>query len=238
MELRFYVDGVLGDTVPYTTGVNFTRTQKLFSIGAEWNGALQYVGSVDRLKVSSGMLTPEQLDFQKVPPAGAAALVIGRPSVTPFNFSVGVTEVGGSVADPDTIALTFDGAAVTPTAVTKRGATTTISYDVPNPPLPSGSSHTASLTIKDTRGGGLHRKRQFCRRHLRDLAHRRRTCRPVPWTRPRRASRSRPTRLMAAPRTAPSPTTRTCSRAASDRTWPGWTTRAAWTATGTSRGPT
>ncbi|PYI89574.1 MAG: hypothetical protein DME26_00905, partial [Verrucomicrobia bacterium] len=41
-ELRFYVDGILGDTVAYTSGVNFTRTQTLFSIGAEWNGALQY----------------------------------------------------------------------------------------------------------------------------------------------------------------------------------------------------
>ncbi|MBE7502715.1 MAG: LamG domain-containing protein [Verrucomicrobiales bacterium] len=152
LELRFYVDGVLGDTVPYTGGVNFTRTQKLFSIGAEWNGALQYVGSVDRLKVHSGMLTPEQLDAQKVPPAGADALVIGRASLTPFSYSVGVNEVGGSVVDPDTIALTFDGTAVTPTAVSKRGRTTTITYDIPNPPLASGSSHTANLTVKDRKG--------------------------------------------------------------------------------------
>src|SRR5207247_11283298 len=71
-EIRFYVDGVLGDTVPYTSGVNFTRTQTLFSLGAEWNGALQYIGSVDRLKVTTGMLAPAQLDSQAVPPAGAA----------------------------------------------------------------------------------------------------------------------------------------------------------------------
>ena len=32
-ELRFYVDGVLGDTVAYTRGVNFTRTQTLFIRG-------------------------------------------------------------------------------------------------------------------------------------------------------------------------------------------------------------
>jgi hypothetical protein len=151
VELRFYVDGVLGDTVPYTTGVNFTRTQKLFSIGAEWNGALQYVGSVDRLKVTSGMLTLEQLDYQKVPPA-VPALYLSRPSVTPFNFSVGVTEGGGSVADPATIALTLDGVAVTPTSVTKRGATTTISYDFPNAPLASASTHAYSVQIKDKQG--------------------------------------------------------------------------------------
>src|SRR5207247_196619 len=62
--------GILGDTVAYTSGVNFTRTQTLFSIGAEWNGALQYIGSVDRLKVSAGMLPPETLDFQVAPPTG------------------------------------------------------------------------------------------------------------------------------------------------------------------------
>jgi hypothetical protein len=56
------------DTVPYTSGVNFARTQTLFSIGAEWNGALQYIGSVDRLKVSVNA-RPDQLDFQAVPPA-------------------------------------------------------------------------------------------------------------------------------------------------------------------------
>jgi hypothetical protein len=151
-EIRFYVDGVLGDTVPYTSGVNFTRTQTLFSLGAEWNGALQYIGSVDRLKVTSGILAPAQLDSQAVPPAGTAGLTIGRPSSSPFGFSIGVTEVGGRVADTNTISLSFNGAPVTPTAVTKSGATTTISYNVPNPPLPSGSTNTANLAIKDSQG--------------------------------------------------------------------------------------
>jgi hypothetical protein len=36
--------------------------------------------------------------------------------------------------------------------VTKSGATTTISYNVLNPPLPSGSTNTAKLTIKDSQG--------------------------------------------------------------------------------------
>ena len=47
-ELRFYVDGVLGDTVAYTGGMYFSRTQKLFSLGSEWNGALPFTGSLDR----------------------------------------------------------------------------------------------------------------------------------------------------------------------------------------------
>lgn len=151
-ELRFYVDGTLGDTVEYTGGMFFARTQKFFSIGAEWNGALQYTGMVDRLKITSGMLTPDQLDYRKIPPAGSGSLAMGRASVSPFGFSMGVTDTGGSVADPNAIALTFNGAAVTPTSVTKSGATTTVSYSVPNPPLPSGSTNTASLTIKDNKG--------------------------------------------------------------------------------------
>ena len=160
-ELRFYVDGVLGDTKEYTGGVFFSRTQKLFSIGAEWNGALQYTGSVDRLKISSGILSPAQLDSQKVPPAGAAGLTMGRASVSPFGFSMGVTDVGGRVADTNTISLSFNGAAVTPTAVTKSGATTTISYSVPNPPLPSGSTNTASMTIKDNKGAAYSNSATF-----------------------------------------------------------------------------
>ena len=152
LELRFYVDGILGDTVPYTAGVNFTRTQKLFSIGAEWNGALQYIGSVDRLKVSSGMLTPAQLDAQSVPAAGAGGLLIARPRVSPLGFSIGVTDASGSVVDPNTISLSLDGVPITPTVVTKSGVTTTISYDLPSSLLASGSSHTSTLTVKDAKG--------------------------------------------------------------------------------------
>src|SRR2546430_13080933 len=55
---------------PYICGLIFTRTQTLFSLGAEWNGALQYIGSIDRLKITSGILTVDQLDSQAVPPTG------------------------------------------------------------------------------------------------------------------------------------------------------------------------
>ncbi len=151
-ELRFYVDGALGDTVAYTNGVNFTRTQKLFSIGAEWNGALQYIGSVDRLKVSSGMLTAAQLDAQSVPSAGTGGLIIANPSISPLSFSIGVTDAAGSIVDANAISLSFNGVKVTPTTVTKSGATTTITYKFPNAPIQSGSSNTSSLTIKDTKG--------------------------------------------------------------------------------------
>lgn len=150
-ELRFYVDGVLGDTVEYTGGMHFARTQKFFSIGAEWNGALQYTGMLDRVKITSGILAPEQLDSQKIPPAGAA-LTLGRASVSPFGFSMSVNDAGSTVANTNSIVLAFNGETVTPTSVTKIGTTTTIAYSVPNPPLPSGSTNTAAMTIKDNQG--------------------------------------------------------------------------------------
>ncbi|MCC7373810.1 MAG: LamG domain-containing protein [Verrucomicrobiales bacterium] len=150
-ELRFYVDGVLGDTVEYTGGMHFARTQKFFSIGGEWNGALRYTGMLDRLKITSGILTPEQLDSQKIPPAGAA-LTLGRASVSPFGFSMSVNDAGSTIANTNSIVLKFNGETVTPTSVTKSGTTTTIGYTVPNPPLPSGSTNVAAMTIKDNQG--------------------------------------------------------------------------------------
>ena len=63
-ELRYYVDGVLGYTRPYTSGVIFTRTQNYFLLGSEPGGGLQYVGSLDRLKFSSGALSADELDYK------------------------------------------------------------------------------------------------------------------------------------------------------------------------------
>ncbi len=62
VALRYYVDGELGETRDYTSGVIFTRTQTFFTLGAEPGGGLAYTGSLDRLKVTSGVLTPDQFD--------------------------------------------------------------------------------------------------------------------------------------------------------------------------------
>lgn len=62
VELRYYVDGVLADTRAYTSGVIFTRTQDYFTLGAEPGGGLPFVGSVDRLKITSGVLSEAELD--------------------------------------------------------------------------------------------------------------------------------------------------------------------------------
>ena len=67
-EFRFYVDGVLGQTVPYIGGVLLNvRTATEFYIGSEPTGGLPFVGKIDRLKVSSGIVPEEDLDFRVIP---------------------------------------------------------------------------------------------------------------------------------------------------------------------------
>lgn len=65
-EMRFYVDGILGDTIAYTGGVIFTRTDSTFQFASE-NGSNQYVGMIDRFKLASGTLTVDQLDWWPIP---------------------------------------------------------------------------------------------------------------------------------------------------------------------------
>lgn len=77
-EIRFYVDGTLGDTLAYTGGVIFTRTDTTVILGSEPGGGNQYLGSLDRFKFTSGVLTPAQLDAWPIPGVqpGAPSLAI------------------------------------------------------------------------------------------------------------------------------------------------------------------
>ncbi len=75
-DFLFYVDGALSGTVPYTNGVLFTETNTTYTIGSEPGGDLQYVGSLDRLKVTAGVLSPDQLDYLPVPGVPLAPPVV------------------------------------------------------------------------------------------------------------------------------------------------------------------
>lgn len=66
-DLRFYVDGVLGDTLPYTGGVIKTRTDTYYIIGAEPGGWNPFVGSLDRMQVSDTALNANELDYLAIP---------------------------------------------------------------------------------------------------------------------------------------------------------------------------
>jgi hypothetical protein len=76
-DLRFYVDGILSDTVAYSQGVIFTRTDTTFALGAEPGLYNPYIGLMDRVRITSGALSPEQLDYLAIP-----GLVPGAPSLS------------------------------------------------------------------------------------------------------------------------------------------------------------
>lgn len=86
-ELRFYVDGVLGDTVPYTSGVIFTRTNTEFYIGSEGNGGLPFDGKLDRLIVSQGIVPAEKLDFRPIPGVDPSAPKLSIQTVAEVSWA-------------------------------------------------------------------------------------------------------------------------------------------------------
>ncbi len=65
-EMRFYVDGILGDTIPYTNGLQ-TRDQTWFFFGTELTGILPYVGLLDRVELLNEALPADELDFRPIP---------------------------------------------------------------------------------------------------------------------------------------------------------------------------
>ena len=67
-EFRFYVDGILGQTVAYDRNVLIgVRTDTQFYIGSEPTGGLPFVGKIDRLSISSGLVAADDLDFRVIP---------------------------------------------------------------------------------------------------------------------------------------------------------------------------
>ncbi len=67
VEVRYYVDGILGFTRPYTGNVVKTRTDTQFYIGSEPTGGLPFTGYIDRLKLTNGVVPASELDFRVIP---------------------------------------------------------------------------------------------------------------------------------------------------------------------------
>ena len=67
-DLRFFVDGVLQDTVAYTDGVLIdVRTATFFTLGSENGGGLAYTGGLDRFELLNEAVDPATLDSLAVP---------------------------------------------------------------------------------------------------------------------------------------------------------------------------
>ncbi|MBI4660836.1 MAG: hypothetical protein HY735_18525, partial [Verrucomicrobia bacterium] len=95
-EVRYYIDGTLGDTVTnYTRGVIFTRTNQVFYLGSEPTGGLQYQGMVDRFRYSKGVLALDQLDSRPNPSGPAVQTLISINPTQLWRYSnTGATNLG------------------------------------------------------------------------------------------------------------------------------------------------
>ncbi|MHB8524169.1 MAG: PA domain-containing protein, partial [Limisphaerales bacterium] len=163
-DKQIWIDGQLflegNNTSPLPT--DFTS----LALGNDGQGANFMHGMVDDFAVYSTALSsasigllfsgtsPTNLPGEKIlaywdfndPP------VIGAPIGSPVGFTIPANDVGTSVLDTNTISLALNGTTVTPSSVTLSGSTVLINYLLPNPPFPSGSTQTTSLTIKDKGG--------------------------------------------------------------------------------------
>lgn len=102
-EVRFYIDGALSDTVAYTGGMIFDRTEPHLSIGCEPSFWSNFVGLMDRLRITSGVLTPEQLDCLPIPGVTPGAPVLTQTTVQQITwptFPVGYTLQSSPTLDP------------------------------------------------------------------------------------------------------------------------------------------
>ncbi len=162
-DKQIWIDGQLflqgSSTAPLPTDISY-----LFIGGTAVNGGLMH-GQMDDFAMFANALSPDdivKLSTGTAPDAlgGANQLVaywdFDVPLVsTPTGFTVNVKDVGTSPMAPNTVELSLDGTAVTPTSVTKSGSVTVIPYVLPNPPFLPGSTHTATVNIKDTSGASF-----------------------------------------------------------------------------------
>ena len=90
VEVRFYIDGIVADTVAYTNGVKVAGPQAYFDGGMEvWDwpdygsGVNTFVGKMDRMSLSRGILAANDLDWRPIvgvtPPA--PSLTSPKPAI-------------------------------------------------------------------------------------------------------------------------------------------------------------
>lgn len=73
VDVRFFIDGIVADTVAYTSGVNVGGPQAYFDGGLEvWDwpdfgsGVNPFVGKIDRMSLTRGIVAANDLDWRPV----------------------------------------------------------------------------------------------------------------------------------------------------------------------------
>ncbi|MHB8521776.1 MAG: PA14 domain-containing protein [Limisphaerales bacterium] len=105
--------------------------------GASTGGSEQFAG-IDNISIST------------VP---ANVVLIEGVKGSAIGFAINTQNSGSSAADTNTIQLSLNGTAVTPTSITTTAnGTTTIAYKNPASPFQPGATNSVTLTMKDTGG--------------------------------------------------------------------------------------
>jgi hypothetical protein len=163
-DKQIWIDGQL-----FLEGFNSNSLPTDFfqlTLGNSWDTTLPIHALIDDFAVYSTALSsnsinllstgtsPTNLPGEKIlaywsfdnPPA------IGALVGSPVGFSYTLYNTTTRLADISTIALTLNGQDVTPTSLATNDTIITVNYILPKPPFLSGSTNTASLTMKDTKG--------------------------------------------------------------------------------------
>ncbi len=146
-QQEIYEDGVLV-AGPASGGIQAALSSANLAIGTSRNqGSL--VGAVDEIKVfGDQVLTPAQIQAEMInglPLYVLATVTEAKLDNSGYRFTI--VDDPASMVQTASITLEIDGAAVTPTSVTKTAGVTSVFYAATG--LPPASSHTYALAAKD-----------------------------------------------------------------------------------------
>jgi hypothetical protein len=67
-SITWFMNGVETESNPYTGATRSAETNKVFYIGAQWDGSLPFTGLIDRIRISDSALSVTQLDSDRSNP--------------------------------------------------------------------------------------------------------------------------------------------------------------------------
>ncbi len=64
-QVRIFIDGEMAYEEDYILGILTAKDASVLHIGGQWDGREAYIGAMDRIRVSSGTLSAEELDYEE-----------------------------------------------------------------------------------------------------------------------------------------------------------------------------